>query len=491
MPVSRVPHPRFMLSILALSIVALVLGFAPIASVAMAQTDALMQATPMVDPGEPLPDTEEEQSEDVVGTQLTPTPLSTAIPTSVPPTPTPTPTGDVSAQRIVNGSGCTQISPTDTVPVGTAVEFRCIESDGPGNSTVSRTFTGLTVGWEYQVNDGPWQSTVGPTFSQPDRIPAFILRLRPTNMVAPGSQGSLTVQLSTSNGDGAYTATVGASRQPAVAPTAADLQLTCDPVSVLTDVNTARIVTCTYSGRASLNTRQVVLTRVTVPVPAGWSVTSPAGTATATTLTITPNAIISYSASSPQSYTFSYTLTPGCTASTTARPINLTSAFSFSTTTGIAGATFSQTAARSNANSLAVSVVSNSLIWNETYSLQDSSVQGNLTYQVVASGCSGWNIQVSTSPYVYTGPNSGEPIPASNLTLTTTGSPFVISGDNTGVSRQPVSGQITTPTRVMNATAGSGNGTYHQQLEFNLTIPGRSLTGSYQSTITVTSAAAP
>jgi hypothetical protein len=233
------------------------------------------------------------------------------------------------------------------------------------------------------------------------------------------------------------------------------------------------------------------LTRITVPVPAGWSITSPGGTATATTLTVTPNAPITYSATSPRSYTFSYTLAPACTAPTTAQPINLTSAFSFNTTTGITGATFSQGAARTDSNSLAVSVRSNSLVWNEPYSFVESSVRGNLTYQVVANGCSGWNIQVSASPYQYTGTNNGISIPASNLHLTATGNPVVISGVGTGVSPQATTGPINAPAKVMYASVGSGNGTYQQQLDFNLTIPGHSLAGTYQSTITVTSATAP
>ncbi len=338
------------------------------------------------------------------------------------------------------------------------------------------------------MNNEAWRSTVGPAFSQADLIPEFTLRLRPTNVVTPGSHGFITVTLSTSSGTGAYTATVGATRQAVVAPTAADLQLVCNPASVSGQVNASQTVTCTYSGRSSLGTRQINLTQIRVPAPAGWSITSPVGSVTGRTLTVSPNAVIAFGA---QSYTFSYTLTPACTAPTTDQPINLTSTFSFGSTTSIPGATFSQVAARSNMSSLEVSLVNNSLVWNETYSLLESSVRGNLTYRVVANGCSGWNVQVSASPYQYTGPNNGTSIPASNLSLTATGDPVVISGESTGVSRQETSGPIDSPTKVMSATAASGNGTYQQQLEFNLTIPGRSLAGTYQSTITVTSAAAP
>lgn len=327
-------------------------------------------------------------------------------------------------------------------------------------------------------------------YSQKDVIPSFIVRLRPTATVAPGSQGTITLTLSTSNGSGgAYTTTMGATRERIVTPTAADLELACIPAPITANAGQSQAVTCTYRGKASLNTRQVTLTQITVP--AGWTITSSAGTVSGSTLTITPNASITYSAASPQSYTFSYTLTPGCTASTTAQSINLTSAFSFNTTTRIAGATFSQQATRLNTSSLALAISSNSLVWNEGYSLTDTTVSGNLMYRMVATGCSGWNVQIAASSFQYTGPNNGTSIPASNLHLTATGNPIVVSGEGTGVSRQAASGPMNTPLRVLSATVGSGNGTYEQQMDFNLTIPGRSVAGHYQSTITVTSASAP
>lgn len=555
MPDSFVPQPRFVRALLAVCLVIVGLVAHPLLSVATDQVDVSPDAalieesgnlpvdtdgdgvsddveiangtdpltppvptptTPPVEPTPmPAPPTQAPTAVPPIPTDVPPPPTQvptavpptpTQVPTAVPPTPTPTPVsptptpvsptptptpGGVSVQRIVSGSGCTQVSSTDIVPVGTAVEFRCNAADGPGSTTVTRTFSGLTAGWEYQVNSEIWRSTVGPAFSQYDVIPAFTLRLRPTAAVTPGSQGVVTVALSTNNGSGAYTTTVGATRQAAVQPTAADLQLTCDPVSVSAQVNAAQIVTCTYSGRASLNTRQVTLTRITVPVPAGWSITSPVGSVSGATLTITPNATITYSASSPQSYTFEYTIAPACTASTTSQPITMTSTFSYGSTTGIVGATFSQGAARANTSSLTVSVIANSLAWNESFSLTDTPVSGHLTYRVSAIGCSGWNVQVAASPYRYSGPNNGAAIPASNLLLTATGSPIVVSGSGTGVSRQAAGGPVNTPIKVLSATPGSGIGTYDQQLDFTLTIPGRALAGTYQSTITVTSAAAP
>jgi hypothetical protein len=416
----------------------------------------------------------------------------------VAPKPTPTPTatapasGGISIQRIVAGSGCTQVSATDIVPAGTAVEFLCNGANGPGGSTVTRTFSNLTAGWEYQVNNEAWRSAVGPVFSQTDVIANFTVRLRPTASVVPGNQGSITVTLTTSNGTGgAHTTTMGATRLLEVTPTAADLQLSCTPSLVSAQVGSSQTISCSYSARASLGTRQVTLTRVTVPAPAGWAITSLVGTVSGSTLTISPNTVISYSATTPQSYTFTYIITPTCTASTTAQSRILTSAFTHQTTSNITGATFTQQGARLNTSTLAVAVSRNSLNWIETYSLTDTVVSGNLVYRVAASGCSGWNVQVSASPFQYTGPNNGSSIPSSNLQLTQAGSPVVHNGTAAGVTAHATGGPMSSPVKVLNATVGSGNGTYEQQLDFNLTIPGKSRTGTYQSTITVTSTAAP
>jgi len=410
------------------------------------------------------------------------------IPTAVAATAPP----EISGESVISGSGCTQISPTDVVPAMTPVEFSCGGANGPGNSSVTRTFSNLTAGWEYQVNNGPWRNTVEPVFSQLDQIPAFTLRLRATVSAPSGSGGGLSISVQTSNGSGgAYTTRIGATVAGGVPPTATDLQLACTPSALTVDPGQSSTVSCTYSARQSLGNRQVTLTRITVPAPIGWTITGPAGSVTGTTLTITPNAPISYSGTAPLSYAFTYTMTPGCAASTSPQTMNLTSQFTFNATTGIAGPATSGQIARSTASNLAVSVGSNSLAWYQEFSLTESVVSGNLVYRLSASSCSGWDVTISASPYVYSGPNAGQSIPASNLILTTAQDPVVIEGSGTGVTNAGGSGPMNTTRRLLSAGSGSGIGTYEQQLDFSLTIPGRARAGTYQSTITITSAAAP
>ncbi|MGI8485512.1 MAG: hypothetical protein ACR2OU_14770 [Thermomicrobiales bacterium] len=418
-----------------------------------------------------------------------PTLSPTATPT---PTQTPTPRSRISVQSIVAGSGCTQTSSTDVVAVMVAVVFTCNTVNGPGNSPVTRTFSGLTAGWEYQVNNEPWRSVAGPVFEQQDTIPSYVVRLRATSAVAEGSSGRISVSVATSNGTGGiYTATLSATLAVPPRPTASDLQLFCAPAALNIGAGQSQTITCTYSGRSSLTTRQITLSQLLVPVPAGWTITSTVGTVTSSTLTIAPNATITYSTTSPRSYTFSFTLTPSCTAATTVQSTSLTSTFSFNATTGLAGASFTQQFSRSNASSVVASVEQNALTWNQPFSFTDTTVSGGLVIRVVASGCSGWNIQLSVSPFIYSGPNQGSTISNANLTLSSASNPVVVSGSGTGVSAQTRSAQMNATVKVLNALAGAGIGTCEQQLTFSLTIPGQSRVGTYQSTVTVTAASGP
>lgn len=359
------------------------------------------------------------------------------------------------------------------------------------------TVSGASTGWQFRIYGGTWTSanTALPTQGVLFRsVPAFTIDLRPTASVSPGSRGQVSIAVSCTSGcafaQAGYSSILDASRLVA-APTAADLQLVCTPATVTIGAGQPQLVSCVYSGKSSLGSRQAMLTRLVIPAPTGWAITSTSGTVAGTTLTITPNAPITYAVSAPLSYSFSYTLTSSCTASAAAQTMTLTSQFTFGTTSNIAGAGATGQVTRSNVSTLSMSVRSSSMSWSRTASFEDMTVNGNLMYRIVATGCSGWSVSVSSGAYTYSGPNNGTTIPASNLQLTNSGNPIVIIGTASGVTRKDVSGSMATPHKILGASIGAGNGTYEQQLDFSLTIPGQSLAGSYQSTITLTSAAAP
>jgi hypothetical protein len=226
-------------------------------------------------------------------------------------------------------------------------------------------------------------------------------------------------------------------------------------------------------------------------MPTGWTISSATGTVTGSTLTLRPNAIITYSTTAPQSYTFTFTVTPSCTIPTTNQAVSITSRVVSGTTSNIVGATFTAQVARSIPAPLAISVQSNALAWNTVFGLTATTVDGSLRYRVVTEGCTGWNVQISASSFAYSGPLNGSAIPSSNLQLSTSGAPIVISGAGSGVTTTSATGAIASPRKVLSAAAGAGIGIFEQELAFQLTIPGRTLIGTYTSTITITSTAAP
>jgi hypothetical protein len=403
---------------------------------------------------------------------------------------------------VATGSGCTQTSPSDMVEPTGLVSFRCEGQTASSGRYYIGSVSAATTSWLYRINGGSWQSSGSqvPTQSTLNArsILPFTIDLRPTTAVTPGTSGSVSVSVSyqacflffCGEPVSDYTATLQATR-PAVTPTAADLLLSCTPATVGKAVNQPQTISCTYSGRPSLGVRQVTLTEIVVPMPAGWSISSEAGTVTGSTLTLRPNAVISYSATTPQSHAFTFEVTPSCTSSTTNQPVSITSRFAFGTASGIAGATFPAQAARTASAPLTVSVQGNSLAWNQPFDLSSTVMQGTLRYRVVAASCSGWNVQVSASSFAYAGPNNAPAIPATHLQLTTSGVPIVIAGSGNGVTTTGATGSIATPKKVLSAPAGVGVGTFEQTLSLTLTVPARSLAGTYTSTITMTSTAAP
>jgi len=138
---------------------------------------------------------------------------------------------------------------------------------------------------------------------------------------------------------------------------------------------------------------------------------------------------------------------------------------------------------------LTPSITSASMSWTQPYAMAAYPQNpGSLTYQVVVGGssCGGWNIQVSASSF--TRAEGGDPIPASNLTLTNTTSP---NPNPTGISRPSTSGSLASPVKVLSANTTVPTGTYSQTLNLNMNIPGGTLVGNYTSKVTITAATGP
>jgi hypothetical protein len=471
-------------------------------TVARAQDDSVETESPTAT----VAVTAAEVQDEPVSPSPTPTVIPTAVPTEVVPVPTATAIvetspqvdepssaadeglrsadmgeadGQFSANEVVgiasvSGGGCTQVSPSDVVDVPNSVEFLCNGATFPGQGQgFERRYSAPTEGWEYQINnDGSWRAG-SHTTSFGNNAPAVTVLLRPTTSVTVGTSGSVTVTLvRTPSNQTEYQATLSATRGP-LAPTAADFAFTRSVGDA------AQQVTCTWSGLASLGTRQVTLTQIVVPAPAGWIISSNIGTVSGTTLTITPNVTVGHP--SP-SYSFSFSLVPTCTASTTTQTMNLTSQFSFGATSNITGPSATVSATR-QAGTLAVGITSSNINFGTLgYSFNPYPINpGSLNYSVNASVCSGWNVQVSATNFVYSGLYGGANIPANpNFTLT-----GVTNPGGPGITTPTTAGVLGSPLKVLSASAAQGIGTFQQTLNVNLAVPGGSLAGTYTSKVTI------
>lgn len=109
----------------------------------------------------------------------------------------------------------------------------------------------------------------------------------------------------------------------------------------------------------------------------------------------------------------------------------------------------------------------------------------------------GWNVTIQASTFVYSGPNGGTNIPASNFALTSAGAPVHVSGqaiDATGGPKVPAAsplGALDVARKVLQADLLFGQGVYAQALGVTLTIPAQARAGTYTTSLTTTISAGP
>jgi hypothetical protein len=111
----------------------------------------------------------------------------------------------------------------------------------------------------------------------------------------------------------------------------------------------------------------------------------------------------------------------------------------------------------------------------------------------------GWSVTVQGSAFVYAGAAGGTDIPASAFALTSAQEPTLIAGQPVSliaangpqIPPEIVYGSLATPIKTIRATAAYGAGSYNQDLEVTLTIPGQSAVGTYTGTLTTTISATP
>ena len=143
--------------------------------------------------------------------------------------------------------------------------------------------------------------------------------------------------------------------------------------------------------------------------------------------------------------------------------------------------------------------IANLSLGAKNFSHSDQASTGTMVLSADDSSGSGqgWNVTVQSSAFVYSGANSGTDIPAANFSISTANAPTVVAGeavDETSGPKVPGSGAtgaLNSARKVLQAEVGFGEGSYEQDLDVSLNIPGGSRAGAYTGTMTVTISAAP
>ncbi len=136
-----------------------------------------------------------------------------------------------------------------------------------------------------------------------------------------------------------------------------------------------------------------------------------------------------------------------------------------------------------------------------TYSHTNQTSSGTMTLTATDTSIIalrlGWNVTIQASAFVYSGPNSGTNIAASNFSLTSAAAPVLVSGqaiDATGGPKVPSTsplGALDVARKVLQANLLFGGGTYTQALGVDLTIPALARAGTYTTSLTTTISVGP
>lgn len=141
--------------------------------------------------------------------------------------------------------------------------------------------------------------------------------------------------------------------------------------------------------------------------------------------------------------------------------------------------------------------IANQTLTAVEFSQSQQQQTGTLTLTATDATCTGlgWNVTVQSSALGYTGSGSGSSIPAANLALGTPNTPTQVSGQAVSAENGPkavgTGGALNNSVEIIDAIANYGMGSYTQTVPVTLTIPARSVVGTYTATLTVTISAGP
>jgi hypothetical protein len=129
-----------------------------------------------------------------------------------------------------------------------------------------------------------------------------------------------------------------------------------------------------------------------------------------------------------------------------------------------------------------------------SYSHEQQSSVGSISILVDDSTGSnaGWNVTLQASDFT----DGDRVISASNFAIVGAGYPAHIAGQEISAELGPKvagggTGSLNTARKILHASEGYGKGTYAQELDVELTVPGQTLAGNYGASLTVNITAGP
>lgn len=139
--------------------------------------------------------------------------------------------------------------------------------------------------------------------------------------------------------------------------------------------------------------------------------------------------------------------------------------------------------------------VTSVVIQGADYSHDDQTVPGSVSLSIDDSTGSdaGWNVTVQSSDFA----DGDRIIPASQFAIVNAGAPVHQAGQEIDGANGPMTpsngatGSLDVARKVLNANQGYGKGSYTQDLDVELTVPGQTLAGNYGASLTVNITAGP
>lgn len=397
-------------------------------------------------------------------------------------------------------TGCTQRQESDVLGPGSVLAVECSYITFGGFAptyTISAprsSVSGAATGWSVRLTTGQfttgWVSTTTTLQTSSPAPTSIIIELRaPTENGVPNETVLSEIGVVACNrGTNCREGNTTISARMAGAD-ASQLELACSPQpSLIVPRASSATVTCSLTLSESASVATADVRTITISLDgAGWDVVpNVAAEMDGGRVTISP----AVSLSPGESWIFELELRPTCTASDLLTLL-MTTRVGLASTDVEGPSTTYAVAAVDPVASLSTSMTSADTSFFFTASFDEQQQHGNIRYRVSAGDCAAWSVTIAAGPFTYSGDVPDAALSATHLSLTSIGEPVALEGSASELATGTVTGSLETERIVLSGPVASATGVYEQDLGIMLTLPPATVVGTYESTITITAAAAP